>query len=147
MHDEAAIYEKKTASLKSTPDEKAEAGAFLMAFNGVFIEGVEVIFIILAVGSATHKLIPPIVGAAAAGFCVISLGIIARKPLTQIPENALKFVVGILISSFGTFWVGEGLNIPWPGSDISLLFIAAGYAVAAGIGVLICSGVRAGGRA
>jgi len=142
LHDEAAIYAKKTAALKSASEAKAEAGAFLTAFNGVFIEGVEVIFIILTVGSTTHKLIPPVLGAAAAAICVIGLGVIARKPLTQIPENALKFVVGALISAFGTFWTGEGLNLSWPVSDFSLLFLAIGYAAAAGFGVLICRRVK-----
>lgn len=142
MHDEAAIYQKKTDSLRSTPDEKAEAGAFLTAFNGVFIEGVEVIFIILAVGATTGKLIPPIIGASVAAICVVLLGVVARKPLTQIPENALKFVVGALISSFGTFWTGEGLKISWLASDFALLYLSVGYAAAAYGAVIICRALK-----
>lgn len=142
LHDEGAIFKKQTDSLRQTPDEKAEAGAFLTAFNGVFIEGVEVIFIILAVGATTGKLIPPIIGATVAAVCVVLLGAVARKPLTQIPENALKFVVGALISSFGTFWTGEGLKISWLTSDFALLYLSVGYAAAAYGAVMVCRALK-----
>jgi uncharacterized membrane protein len=142
LHDEAAIFRKKTDSLQRTPEDKAEAGAFLTAFNGVFIEGVEVIFIILAVGSTTRNMIPPIIGASVAAFCVVLLGVAARKPLTQIPENALKFVVGALISSFGTFWTGEGLKITWLASDFALIYLSLGYAAAAYCAVIACRGLK-----
>ena len=92
-------------------------GAAAAAFNGVFIEGVEVVFIVLAVGAAGHKLLPATLGAAAAAVIVIVLGLIARRPLSTIPENALKLAVGVLVSAFGTFWAGEGLGLTWPGGD------------------------------
>jgi len=137
LHDEAAAFEKETAQLKAQPADRADAGAMLTSFNGVFIEGIEVVFIVLAVGATGHNLVPPVIGATAAAVVVVLLGLIARHPLTRIPENALKFVVGVLISTFGTFWTGEGLGIIWPWDDYSLLVLSASYAVAAGIAVVL----------
>jgi len=133
MHDEAAEFTESTDRLRS--ENAGASAAALMAFNGVLIEGIEVVFIVLAVGASTRSLWPPVIGAAAAAVSVILLGLIARHPLTRIPENALKFAVGVLISSFGTFWVGEGIGIAWPWGDYSLIVLSISYAVVAAIGV------------
>ena len=132
MHDEAAEFEESTDRLRAqTSTGAGSTAAALMAFNGVLIEGIEVVFIVLAVGASGHRLLPPVIGAGAAAIAVILLGLIARRPLTRIPENALKFAVGVLISSFGTFWVGEGIGIAWPWGDYSLIVLSISYAVIA----------------
>lgn len=143
LRDEGQLYAKETQALSAGSAlpganglDLAGAGA---AFNGVFIEGVEVVFIVLAVGAAggAAKLVPAIVGAIAAALVVIALGFAARKPLTRIPENALKLAVGALVSAFGTFWAGEGLRLTWPGGDWATVALALGYAGVAAVGVAL----------
>ena len=97
----------------------------------------EVVFIVLAVGAAGHKLLPATLGAAAAAVIVVLLGLIARRPLSNIPENALKLVVGVLVSAFGTFWAGEGLGLTWPGGDWATVALSLAYLAVAGLGVLL----------
>ncbi|MGO8670926.1 MAG: hypothetical protein ACLQVD_06145 [Capsulimonadaceae bacterium] len=134
LHDEAAAYDRETRALR----ERSESTAgFLTAFNGVLVEGIEVIFIVLAVGATGSNLAPAMMGAGAACVAVILLGVVARKPLTRIPENALKFAVGVLISAFGTFWIGEGLRIDWPLGDYSLVALSLTYAIAASLAVAV----------
>ena len=140
LHDEDKIYARETAALQQGAAPAAQSldfGAAAAAFNGVFIEGVEVVFIVLAVGAAGHKLIPAALGAAAAAVLVIALGLIARRPLSTIPENALKMAVGVLVSAFGTFWTGEGLGLTWPGGDWATVALILSYLAVAGLGVLL----------
>ena len=156
LHDEDKIYARETAALQAAapvgdwpppPTGRAaldvppaappmlDFGAAAAAFNGVFIEGVEVVFIVLAVGAAGHKLLPATLGAAAAAVIVVALGLIARRPLSTIPENALKLAVGVLVSAFGTFWAGEGLGLRWPGGDWATVALSLAYLGVAGLGV------------
>src|SRR6266850_1472366 len=100
--------------------------AIATTFKAVVLEGIEVVFIVIAVGSAGRMLMPAILGAAAAGVVVVITGLALRRPLARLPENTLKFAVGVLISSFGVFWVGEGLGFHWPGSDLSILGLTVG---------------------
>jgi Ca2+/H+ antiporter, TMEM165/GDT1 family len=100
-------------------------------FQAVVLEGLEVVFIVIAVGATGGMLIPASVGAAAAGVVVILLGLVVHRPLARVPENSLKFVVGVLISAFGLFWVGEGAGFNWPGSDLAVIVIAVILFVAA----------------
>ena len=140
LHDEDKIFARETEALRqgAAPAPTAlDFGAVATAFNGVFIEGVEVVFIVLAVGAAGHKLIPAALGAAAAAVIVVLLGLIARRPLSNIPENALKLVVGVLVSAFGTFWTGEGLGLTWPGGDWATVVLSLAYLAVAGLGVLL----------
>lgn len=143
LHDEGKIYAKETAALSaegaSVSASGFDFGAAGAAFNGVFIEGVEVVFIVLAVGAAggPAKLIPASLGAIAAALVVAGLGVAARRPLTRIPENALKLAVGALVSAFGTFWAGEGLRLTWPGGDWATIALAVGYAAVAAVGVAL----------
>lgn len=140
LHDEAKIYARETAALRegaAAAPAALDFGAVATAFNGVFIEGVEVVFIVLAVGAAGHRLLPASLGAAAAALIVVALGLIARRPLANVPENALKLMVGILVSAFGTFWTGEGLGLAWPGGDWATVALSLGYLVVAGLGVLL----------
>jgi Ca2+/H+ antiporter, TMEM165/GDT1 family len=93
----------------------------------VLVEGIEVVFIVIATGAASHLIIPASVGAVAAGVVVLSMGFLLRAPLTRVPENWLKFTVGVLLSAFGTLWIGESAGIPWPGGDASIVWLAGLY--------------------
>jgi len=144
LHDEAAIYAKQTAALArhsgGTPPLRARLDRVSLAtsFKAVTLEGLEVIFIVIATG-AGGLLAPAAVGAALAGSLVILAGLGLRRPVARVPENTLKFAVGVLLSAFGVFWVGEGLRFPWPGEDLALLGLIAGFTV---IALLAVAAVR-----
>jgi uncharacterized membrane protein len=97
----------------------------------VLLEGVEVVFIVIAVGTAHGLTLYAGLGALAALIVVLAIGLIVHKPLSRIPENALKFAVGLMLTSFGVFWAGEGLGTEWPGADLALLGILAVFAAVA----------------
>ena len=101
--------------------------AFVAAFKGVFVEGLEAAIIVVTFGAAAGQLPVAFASAGAAIVGVAILGLIIHRPLTRIPENTLKLGVGLLLSSFGTFWVVEGLGVEWPGADFAILGIAAAY--------------------
>ena len=140
LHDESAIYARETADLRSTSPavSGAQTGldfvAVATSFKAVMLEGLEVIFIVIATG-AGGMLVPAAVGAAAAGGLVILVGFALRRPLARVPENLLKFAVGILLSAFGVFWVGEGLAFSWWGEDLALLVLIAGFLLVAALSV------------
>lgn len=100
--------------------------AMLTAFNGTLLEGAEVAFIVLALGTTGGALGSALAGAAVAGGLCALGSALARRPLAAVPDVTLKFIVGVMLCSFGTFWLGEALGIPWWGADASLLWIAAG---------------------
>jgi hypothetical protein len=102
------------------------------------LEGIEVVFIVIALGAGAGRLLPALLGAAAALVTVIALGIALHRPLGRIPENTLKFGVGILLAAFGTFWVGEGMHLAWPYADWSLLGLIGAYLGVAQALVLLC---------
>lgn len=148
LHDEEAIYEEERAALRARGVElpqKIDGFGVVTSMKSVLLEGLEVAFIVVTFGTTTSlhgltqsdSLISAIAGAVLAGILVIGAGAIARAPLTQVPENTLKFVVGIMLTSFGTFWGGEGLGIKWPGSDLALLPIIAIYLLASFVGVQV----------
>jgi uncharacterized membrane protein len=99
--------------------------AAVAAFKAVVLEGLEVVFIVIAVGAARGLLWPASLGALAAGALVMAIGLILQRPLAHVPENTLKFGVGVMLSAFGVFWTGEGLGVPWPGQDLALVAFAA----------------------
>lgn len=141
MHDETAIYAQQTQALQTTG--RIGGGwdkiAFATAFKITMLEGIEVVFIVIAIGAGgVGLLIPASLGAFAALLVVVALGIVVHRPLSRIPENKLKFFVGVLLSAFGTFWVGEGLGFTWPGQDWSILGLIAGFLAVALISVPIC---------
>src|SRR2546427_102707 len=146
LHDEAAIYAKETAALArdggGTPRSRLRARldgvALATSFKGVTLEGLEVIFIVIATG-AGGLMAPAALGATLAGSLVILAGLGLRRPLARLPENTLKFAVGVLLSAFGVFWIGEGLRYPWPGEDLALLALAGGFSV---IALLAVAAVR-----
>ena len=103
------------------------------------LEGTEVVFIVIAIGAGrTGTLLPASLGAVAALLVVIALGLILHRPLARVPENTLKFIVGVLLSAFGTFWVGEGLDLNWPAADWSILALIAAYLLLALAMVPLC---------
>ncbi len=149
LHDEAKEYADQTEALKQGAGEAAgfDTGAALAAFNGVFIEGVEVVFIVIGFSAGGKQLFPAVLGAGAAAVLVVLLGLVARHPLTRIPENALKLAVGGLVSAFGTLWAGEGLGILWPGGNWAAIFLALGYFSVAALGVALARAMRREARA
>ena len=148
LHDEAKEFAETEASLSGKPHGAGfDTGAALTAFNGVFVEGIEVVFIVLTLGAVSHTLVPAALGAGAAALLVVLLGVIARKPLLMIPENALKLIVGVLVSAFGTLWAGEGLGIDWPSGVWSPLLLSAGYFGVAALGIFLAKLARKSVRA
>lgn len=142
LHDEAAIYQRETATLQRGTDNAVvskrqglDGLAFVTSFKAVALEGLEVIFIVIATG-AGGMLIPAAAGAAVAGILVILTGIALRRPLARVPENTLKFAVGVLLSAFGVFWIGEGLGFRWLGEDLSLLGLVIGFLAIAALSVM-----------
>jgi Ca2+/H+ antiporter, TMEM165/GDT1 family len=133
LHDEAAAYARETAALKGLGVRTLpwDGVAIAASFKIVMLEGVEVVFIVVAVGAGGGLLAPAAVGALAALAVVVMLGLLLHRPVASIPENALKFVVGVLLSAFGTFWVGEGIGAVWPGQDWSLPGLAFAYGLLA----------------
>ncbi|WP_053961079.1 COG4280 domain-containing protein [Sulfobacillus thermosulfidooxidans] len=125
LHNEEEAYEKQISRLKASNKGSFEAQA--TAYNGVVLEGLEVVVIILTMGSGAHAFGSAIAGAAIGLGLVLLLGISLRAPLAKVPENTLKFVVGVMLTSFGTFWAGQSMGINWPLSDATLLLLIAGY--------------------
>lgn len=138
LHDEAAAFAEETAHLS---DSARHASAHLdwiaglTAFKAVVLEGVEVVFIVIAVGAGRDLLWPASLGALAACALVLIIGLIVHRPLARVPENTLKFGVGIMLSAFGVFWTGEGLGVEWPGHDAAILVFAAIFLAAGVLGV------------
>jgi Ca2+/H+ antiporter, TMEM165/GDT1 family len=91
----------------------------------VVLEGLEVVFIVIAVGAGRGLLGAASLGALAACLVVVAVGFVIHRPLERVPENTLKFAVGVMLSAFGVFWTGEGLGVPWPGEDLAILAFAA----------------------
>jgi uncharacterized membrane protein len=134
LHDEATIFARREAELRSAARTGAtDWPAIATAFNAIVLEGLEVVFIVIAVGATAGALVPAALGAALAGVSVAAAGLSLRRPLARVPENTLKFVVGIMLSAFGTYWTGEGLGAVWPGNDAALPALIGGYAVASGV--------------
>ncbi len=131
LHDEEKAFAAETASLaQQANDRRADYLAGLAAFKAVLLEGIEVIFIVIAVGTTRGLTLYAGLGALAAVVVVMAIGLALHKPLSNVPENTLKFVVGLMLTSFGVFWTGEGLGAEWPGADLALLAIFAVFAIA-----------------
>lgn len=128
LHDEQLAFAKETASLTDTAGRDATRRnwfAGLAAFKAVVLEGVEVVFIVIAVGAGRGLLWPAAAGALAACLLVLAIGFAVHKPLSRVPENTLKFGVGVMLSAFGVYWTGEGLGIAWPGHDFAIFGLGA----------------------
>ncbi len=141
LHDEDALFAKETKNLRGIGGigRGWDKVAIAAAFKITMLEGTEVVFIVIAVGAGgSGLLLPAAIGALAALVLVVALGLIVHKPLSTIPENTLKFGVGVLLSGFGTFWVGEGMGVDWPGADWSILGLTAAFLVVALAMVPLC---------
>ncbi len=126
LHDEEAIYEAEVALLRANDGRAAHDWyAFTVAFKGVFLEGLEVAFIVVTFGGTQRNVGLAALGALAALIVVLTVGTIVHAPLTRVPENTLKFGVGIMLTSFGIFWSAEGAGVAWPGADASILGVIA----------------------
>jgi Ca2+/H+ antiporter, TMEM165/GDT1 family len=145
MHDENTVFKTETAAMHHAGAYRArwDAVALATSFKIVILEGMEVVFIVIALGASSRQLGPASAGAAAAFVLVCGLGVALRKPLANVPENALKYAVGILLSAFGTFWSGEGLGLEWPSGDLAILVLAGGYLLASQVLVIVLRRYRA----
>jgi uncharacterized membrane protein len=128
LHDEDAIYQRELAEARAARSE-IRAGmdwyAYTLSFKGVFLEGLEVIFIVLTFGASQGSIRLAALGAAAAVLLVGTIGLIIHRPLSRVPENGMKFFVGALLTTFGAFWGGEGVGVVWPGEDAAILVLLA----------------------
>jgi uncharacterized membrane protein len=124
LRDEGKAFAAETAELQGqSGDRRADFVAGLAAFKAVVLEGIEVIFIVIAVGTTRGLTLYAAGGAVAAVLLVAIVGAIVHRPLSKVPENTLKYVVGLMLTSFGIFWTAEGLGAEWPGGDFALLGI------------------------
>jgi Ca2+/H+ antiporter, TMEM165/GDT1 family len=149
-HDEAAIFAAEVAGLGAEPPVPSEGMdwiSFTVAFKGVLLEGLEVAFIVVAFGASANLLGPAVLGAALAGLLVVAIAFVVHRPLARVPENAMKFVVGVMLTGFGTFWSGEGIGIEWPGDDLAILLLLGGYVLIALAGVWFIRGLARRGSA
>jgi uncharacterized membrane protein len=135
LHDEATAYLREVDAAK--PASTSSRGrvhdwyAFTLAFKGVLLEGLEVVFIVITFGANQGNVGAAVIGAAAAVAVVAVTGIAVRAPLAKVPENAMKFAVGIMLTSFGIFWGAEGAGVSWPGQDAALLVLVPVVALVA----------------
>ncbi|MGD0311014.1 MAG: hypothetical protein ABSC90_00990 [Acidimicrobiales bacterium] len=131
-HDENAIFAEQVAELSSAPPARGrDATGFVVAFKGVFLEGLEVVVIVITLGTASGNLGLASAAAGTAVLVVGVVGVILARQLSSVPENAMKMGVGLMLVSFGTFWSGEGVGVHWPGSDLAIPVLVAAYAAVA----------------
>ncbi|HEY1162206.1 MAG TPA: hypothetical protein VGF78_03965 [Candidatus Dormibacteraeota bacterium] len=142
MHDENKSYEDTLKELHGSP-LRQDWVAFTIALKGVFLEGMEVVFIVVAVGGTSGGLHIAVAGGLLAMIAVAVLGVVVRKPLAQVPENTLKYAVGIILASIGTFWAAEGMGATWPLDLVSVLGIAAIYFGASRVAVMMVRRLKA----
>jgi len=131
LHDEERIFEREvreaTVAGGGAVPSRFDGYAFTLSFKGVFLEGLEVAFIVVTVGAAHDNFVLPIIAATAAVLAVAIAGLIVHRPLSRVPENTMKLVVGVMLTTFGTFWGAEGAGVHWPGSDVMILGVLAFY--------------------
>ncbi len=129
LHDEDAIFarELKASQAAGGTGATIDPYAFAVSFKGVLLEGLEVAFIVVTFGANQHDVPLAVVAAASAVVLVIGAGALARAPLSRVPENTLKYAVGVLLSAFGTYWGAEGAGARWPAADASILILLAVY--------------------
>jgi uncharacterized membrane protein len=142
LHDEEAAFAEERSILMRQGmgrDRRLYATAVATTFKAVLLEGIEVVFIVIAVGAVGDTLPAASAGAAIACLLVIAAGLVIHRPLTRVPENTLKFAVGVMLSAFGVFWVAEGLGFEWPGHDMAIIALAAGFLM---VGMLATAAAR-----
>jgi uncharacterized membrane protein len=131
MHDEDKAFAAETEAARSAEQAGTafDGYSFTIAFKGVLLEGLEVAFIVLTFGASQHNVGLAAAAAAVAVVVVVLAGVIVRGPLARVPENTLKFFVGVMLTSFGIFWGAEGAGASWPGADAALLVLIPGVAL------------------
>lgn len=128
LRDEASAFANETAELREEENRRAphlDLLAGLASFKAVLLEGLEVVFIVIAVSAGHGVLVPVTIAAFAACLLIAAIGLAVHRPLARVQENVLKFAVGAMLSSFGLFWTGEGLGVAWPGADLAIVAFMA----------------------
>jgi uncharacterized membrane protein len=128
LHDEAAIFEhERQAAAQAGTDVRAGMDwySFTVAFKGVLLEGLEVAFIVLTFGSTQKNVALAALAAATAFVVILAVGLVVHAPLSRVPENTMKFAVGVMLTTFGIFWGAEGAGVKWPGNDASIIGVLA----------------------
>jgi uncharacterized membrane protein len=145
LHDEDAIFEREAIRAREAATGAGPAAldgyAFTIALKGTLLEGLEVVFIVLTFGANQHDVGLAAIAAVVAVLAVVGAGAAIRAPLARVPENTMKFAVGVMLSAFGTFWLTEGVGAHWPGGDAALLVLIPGLALFA---LALTSWLRAG---
>jgi uncharacterized membrane protein len=155
LHDEEQAFREETEAARLAASESRfglDWFGFVVSFKGVFLEGLEIVFIVITFGLNADSIGLASIGAALGGVLVLGVGVVAHRPLSRVPENTIKFAVGVLLSTFGTFWSVEGLgvfagggeSIEWPGGDLALLGILGLWCAVSWLAVTT---LRQGGRA
>jgi uncharacterized membrane protein len=148
LHDEDAVFRQQLAAAQS-----ASAGrygpvgdwyGFTVVFKSVVLEGLEVVFIVVTFGANAHDVPGAAVAAVIAIMVVAGVGVAIRAPLARVPENTMKFVVGVMLCAFGTFWGAEGAGASWPGSDLAILALVLLYG---GVALLLAAALRVRSKA
>jgi uncharacterized membrane protein len=133
LHDEDAIFARELAAARAAASQSRfsvpDWYAFTLSFKGVLLEGLEVVFIVLTFGANAHQVPLAALAAGIAVAVIVLVGFAAKAPLAKVPENTLKFVVGVMLTSFGVFWGAEGADAHWPGNDAALLIVVPCVAV------------------
>ena len=148
LHDEAEAFTRERAqagAVAASGSAQIDWYSFTVAFKGVLLEGLEVAFIVVSFGATQGRLGLAAAAAAAAGVLVVVAGLLVRGPLERVPENTLKFVVGVMLTSFGVFWGGEGAGVEWPGGDVAILAVI-GYVSLVSLDPRAASSAGAGSR-
>jgi Ca2+/H+ antiporter, TMEM165/GDT1 family len=146
LHDEATAFAAETAELREQArrnEARLDWIGGVTTFKAVLLEGLEVVFIVIALGSGRGMLVPASAGAVAACLLIAAVGLIVHRPLARVPENTLKFAVGIMLSAFGVFWTGEGLGVDWPGADLAIVGFAAMFLAVSGAAVVLAGRSKA----
>lgn len=133
MHNEDQVYRDQVEALSAVPRTESgfDSTGFVVSFKGVFLEGLEVVIIVITLGASSNRLTLAAITAISAAVIVALIGAALSRQLSQVPENKMKMGVGIMLTSFGTFWTGEGLKVVWPGSDASILGLIALFSLTA----------------
>jgi uncharacterized membrane protein len=146
LHDETTAFASETADLREQArrhEAKLDWLAGLTSFKAVLLEGLEVVFIVIALSAGRGMLIPASLGALAACLLVAAIGLVVHRPLARVPENTLKFAVGVMLSAFGIFWTGEGFGVEWPGADFAIVVFAALFLAVSFAAVMLARRPRA----
>lgn len=141
LHDEDEIFRTEQEAARAAGTQRRfglDWYAFVISFKGVFLEGLEVVFIVVTLGRNAGAIGVAAAGAGVAALIVLVVGAVAHRPLSTVPENTLKFAVGLLLATFGVFWVAEGAgafspsgeSLEWPGGDVALLVLLAAWGAA-----------------